>query len=115
MRYHVLVCDYDGTLAHDGRVDDRTLAALEQLLATGRKLVLVTGRELDELLNIFPEIHFFARVVAENGALMYEPGTRAEKLLADAPPPEFAAALRARGVTPVATGRVIVANWRPHE
>src|SRR5262249_21294171 len=80
-----------------------------------RKLILVTGRELPELLAIFPELHFFARVVAENGALLYNPGTKEEKALAKPPPPAFVKALRDRGVTPLATGRVIVATWRPHE
>ncbi len=49
MRYLALACDYDGTLAQHGRVDDATVAGLERVLATGRKLVMVTGRELDEL------------------------------------------------------------------
>jgi HAD superfamily hydrolase (TIGR01484 family) len=115
MRYHVLACDYDRTLAHDGRVDEKTLAALERLLATGRTLVLVTGRELLDLMTIFPEINLFARVVAENGALLYQPADKSEKLLASAPPPEFAETLRKRGVQPFSTGRVIVATWRPHE
>ena len=109
MRYHVLVSDYDGTLAHEGRVDEPTVAALERLLASGRKLILVTGRELPELLYIFPELHFFARVVAENGALLYNPGTKEEKVLSTPPPPGFVEALRSRGVTPLAVGRVIVA------
>ena len=64
-----------------------TVAALERLLATGRKLILVTGRELDELLETLPEIHLFERVVAENGALLYRPATKEEKLLAERPPP----------------------------
>ena len=42
MRYLALACDYDGTLAHHGRVDKPTLESLERLLASGRKLVLVT-------------------------------------------------------------------------
>ena len=46
MRYHVLATDYDGTIARTARVDARTVDALRKLLATGRKLVLVTGREL---------------------------------------------------------------------
>src|ERR1051326_2375303 len=54
MRYHALACDYDGTIAHDGRVDEKTLAALERLLASGRRLILVTGRELPELQAILP-------------------------------------------------------------
>lgn len=115
MRYHALACDYDGTLAHDGRVDAPTLAALERLLATGRKLILVTGRELDELLEIFPEIHLFERVVAENGALLYHPSTREEKLLGDPAGDDFVRALKHRGVGPLSVGRVIVATWHPHE
>src|SRR4051812_17675525 len=111
MRYHALATDYDGTLAHDGHVDRPTLAALEKLLATGRKLVLVTGRELDELLGIFPEIPLFEQVVAENGALLYPPASREEKRLGEPPPPEFVARLRERGVGPISVGRVIVATW----
>ncbi len=115
MRYFALACDYDGTLARDGRVDAPTLAALEKLLATGRKLILVTGRELDELLEIFPEIHLFERVVAENGALLYRPATREEKLLSEPPSEEFVRTLKQRGVGPLSVGRVIVATWHPHE
>ncbi|MCI0455786.1 MAG: HAD family hydrolase [Gemmataceae bacterium] len=115
MRYRALACDYDGTLAHHGRVDGPTLAALERLLATGRKLLLVTGRELGELLEIFPQIQLFEWVVAENGALLYRPATRQEKLLAPRPLGTFIAELHRRGVQPVAVGRVIVATWVPHE
>jgi hydroxymethylpyrimidine pyrophosphatase-like HAD family hydrolase len=115
MRYHVLATDYDGTLAHDGRVDAPTLAALEKLLATGRKLVMVTGRELDDLRAIFPQVNLFEWVVAENGALLYRPAAREEKPLAAPPPPEFIAKLRERGVGPISVGRVIVATWQPHE
>jgi len=49
----------------DGQVDDATVAALERLLASGRKLVLVTGRELPELLTIFPHADLFERIVAD--------------------------------------------------
>ncbi len=49
MRYVALAADYDGTLATHGSVGSGKLSALERLLATGRKLVLVTGRELDDL------------------------------------------------------------------
>src|ERR1035438_3841457 len=73
MRYLALATDYDGTLACDGQVSSATLAALEKLRSTGRKLILVTGRELGELIRIFPAVNLFERVVAENGALLYEP------------------------------------------
>jgi HAD superfamily hydrolase (TIGR01484 family) len=115
MRYHVLATDYDGTLAHDGRVDAATLKALQRVKESGRKLILVTGRELDELLDVFPELDVFHSVVAENGALPYRPDTREERTLAEPPPPEFVERLEARGVGPISTGRVIVATWEPHQ
>src|SRR5262249_29643340 len=37
------------------------------------------------------------------------------KLIAAAPPPEFAARLRQRGVADVSVGHAIVATWQPHE
>lgn len=115
MRFHALAADYDGTLAQHGVVDEPTLAALERLRGTGRKLILVTGRELDELLRIFPQIELFDRVVAENGALLYTPQGGEVKILGEAPPAGFADELRRRGVTDLSLGRVIVATWRPHE
>ncbi len=81
MRYLALASDYDGTLATNGCVHPETVAAIERLRNSKRKLILVTGRELDELLRVFPEIHLCDLVVAENGALLYNPATRKEKLL----------------------------------
>src|SRR5207245_1243031 len=115
MRYVVLACDYDGTLAADGRVEDETLAALERLRVSGRKLILVTGRELDDLLSVFSHTDLFDWVVAENGALLYQPLGRRQKVLGERPPERFIRALRDRGVQPLSTGRVIVATWQPHE
>jgi HAD superfamily hydrolase (TIGR01484 family) len=115
MRYLALCCDYDGTIAHHGRVDEPTLAALKRLRESGRKLLLVTGRELDELQTVFPHLDLFARVVAENGALIYRPETREERLLDEAPPQTFVDELIERGVGPISVGRVIVATWEPHE
>jgi hydroxymethylpyrimidine pyrophosphatase-like HAD family hydrolase len=115
MRYFALATDYDGTLAHDGLVSPETIAALEELRATGRKIILVTGRELDDLLRVFPQIELFDRVVAENGALIYTPATREEHSLGELPPEEFIAELHAQGVAPLSIGRVIVATWHPNE
>jgi HAD superfamily hydrolase (TIGR01484 family) len=115
MRYLALACDYDGTIASAGVVDTETLAALERLRASGRKLLLVTGRELDDLQRVFPHITLFDLVVAENGALLYWPATRAEHVLGERPPEAFITALQQRGVVPLSCGRVIVATWHPHE
>jgi hydroxymethylpyrimidine pyrophosphatase-like HAD family hydrolase len=115
MRYHALATDYDGTLAHNGRVDEPTIAALERLLASGRRLIMVTGRELPELLTVFPRADLFELIVAENGALLYYPATKEEKKLAEPPPEQFVQVLKERGVGPISVGRVIVATWEPHE
>lgn len=115
MRYLTLVCDYDGTLAKEGRVSQDTLAKLEQVKASGRRLLLVTGRELTDLLYVFPQISIFDRVVAENGALMYTPATREEKLLSAPPSQEFVNVLAARQVQPLSVGKVIVATEHPNE
>jgi HAD superfamily hydrolase (TIGR01484 family) len=108
-----LATDYDGTLAHDGVVDPDALAALRQLKDSGRRLVLVTGRELPDLQRAFPELGCCDLIVAENGALLYEPGTGRENVLAPAPPEAFVARLRERGVEPLSIGRSIVASWEP--
>ena len=115
MRYQALATDYDGTLAHNGRVSDDTVKSLEALLATGRRLILVTGRELPQLLDIFLQIELFEWVVAENGGLLYRPSTKEEKVLGEAPPLELLARLAANKVEPVSVGRAIVATWEPHE
>jgi hydroxymethylpyrimidine pyrophosphatase-like HAD family hydrolase len=115
MRYHLLATDYDGTLATDGKVAAETAAALEDVLATGRRLVLVTGRELDDLMSVYPDLSIFERVVAENGALLYRPATRERRRLGEPPPPALLAALRQRGVSPLSAGEVIVATREPHE
>ena len=115
MRYLALACDYDGTIAHDGLVDDATVAELARLRETGRRLILVTGRALDDLRRVFPHLHLFDRVVAENGALLYNPASRAERPLGEPPPDAFVHALRDRNVSPLSVGRVIVATWEPNQ
>ena len=54
MRYHALACDYDGTIATHGSLLDDTRAALEKLRSTGRKVILVTGRRIDDLHTVWP-------------------------------------------------------------
>jgi hydroxymethylpyrimidine pyrophosphatase-like HAD family hydrolase len=115
MRYLALATDYDGTLAQDGRVDSVTIAALERLRSSRRRLILVTGRELHEVLELFPRVKIFDRVVAENGALLFDPATQATRTLADPPAPVFIEELKRRGVDPISVGRVLVATVDRHE
>jgi phosphoglycolate phosphatase (TIGR01487 family) len=114
MYFVALATDYDGTIAEDGVVAEATLEALRELKQSGRKLLLVTGRQLPDLKKVLPEIALFDLVVAENGGLLFDPKTGEETLLAPEPSQVFLDALRAREV-PLSAGRCIVATWEPHQ
>ncbi len=117
LRFKALATDYDGTLADDGKVSRDALDALRRARKAGRKLVLVTGRELEDLMRTFAEVDAFDVIVAENGALLYTPCPfpPRERPLAAAPPSEFSQTLIERGVGPISSGRIIVATWEPHQ
>jgi len=114
VRYHVLATDYDGTLAHHGAVSGETARALERLRASGRRTLLVTGRIVADLARVFDRLDLFDLVVAENGAVLYDPRRNVERPLAAAPPETFTRLLRQRGV-PFDLGKVILATWEPHQ
>jgi HAD superfamily hydrolase (TIGR01484 family) len=115
MRYHVLATDYDGTLAAYQRVTPDTLESLKRLKCSGRKLILVTGRQIPDLINLFPEYALFDSIVAENGAVLYTPATLEEKLLGARPPDSFIDRLRALNVEHLELGRVIIATRQPQQ
>lgn len=110
MKFLCLATDYDGTLAQHGDVEDSTIEALRELKGAGRRLVLVTGRELPDLFKVCHFTGMFDRIVAENGALLYHPADQSSKVLAPEPPEEFVEALRACGVSPLSIGLGIVAT-----
>jgi HAD superfamily hydrolase (TIGR01484 family) len=115
MLYCALATDYDGTLATDGHVDGPTLEALRELKTAGKRLILITGRELPSIREVFQAFPLFDLIVAENGALLFDPATQQERLLAASPPERFIAALRAKKVEPLSVGRSIVATWTPND
>jgi hydroxymethylpyrimidine pyrophosphatase-like HAD family hydrolase len=114
MRFTALATDYDGTLARHGTVSPETLAALRRLRESGRRLFLVTGREIEDLKLIFNQLDVFDQIIAENGAILYDALTQKIKCLHDPPPPQFAEELRKRGV-PISVGHVIVASQEPFD
>ena len=114
MRYLVLVTDYDGTLATSGAVDESTLLAVERLRMSGRRAILLTGRQLDDLATVCPRLSLFDYVVAENGAVLYEPRTRQETLLGTPPSAQFLRRLRELTDNSIGVGKVIVDTRVPH-
>ncbi|HJT20483.1 MAG TPA: HAD hydrolase family protein [Nitrospira sp.] len=115
MRFAAVAVDYDGTLATDGVVQPATLDALERCAASGRKLILVTGRILRDLLAILPAERMWSRIVAENGAVLYRPATRERLVLGDPVPSRLVEALQRKSVRPLQTGESIIETVKPHE
>lgn len=114
MHYRTIATDYDGTLASDGLVDDATWAAIAAFRQRGGKVLLVTGREFQDLRQVCPQLGRFDAVIAENGGVAYWPTT--DTIVSQGRPPsgEFIERLRRAGVDTIHQGRVIVATWQPH-
>jgi hydroxymethylpyrimidine pyrophosphatase-like HAD family hydrolase len=110
-----LACDYDGTLAHEGCVSPSTIGALRRYHALGRRLIMVTGREISDLCGVCSCVELFDRVIAENGAVMHWPASGLTSALARPIADEFVRSLRRQGVAPLGRGRVIIATTRRWE
>ena len=70
MKFRVLALDYDGTIAHQGKLDPAVKAAIIEARARGVVVVVVTGRILSELRKVAGDLSFLDAVVAENGAVL---------------------------------------------
>jgi HAD superfamily hydrolase (TIGR01484 family) len=114
-KYLALATDYDGTIAQHGDVTKSTQAALVRWKEAGRKLILVTGREIPDLQKVCHFTKLFDCIVGENGALLYWPAKGEKKVLVAPPPHEFIECLRAQGVTPLSFGEVIVATQETYK
>ena len=110
MRFRLLACDYDRTIATDGVVQEPVRAALRAVRDSGRLLVLVTGRNLAELLDVFTDLRLFDRLVVENGALMLDPQRNVQRLLCAAVSEPLLEELRRRGVGPLIVGRSVIST-----
>jgi hydroxymethylpyrimidine pyrophosphatase-like HAD family hydrolase len=111
-----LALDYDGTIAHDGKLDPGVRAAIEGARARGIVVILVTGRTLSDLQRVAGDLTFLDAVVAENGGVLTIPALGRTLSLAPPPPASFLAELQRRGI-PAAAGECLVetdAAWAPH-
>ncbi len=114
-KYLALATDYDGTIAQHGDVTQATHDALVRWKEAGRKLIMVTGRELPDLQKVCPFTKLFDCIVAENGALVYWPARSEKRALVGPPPALFIDCLRAQGVSPLSFGEVIVATQETYK
>ncbi len=107
MYCRVLACDFDGTIADDGRISPEVATTLSDARARGLGVILVTGRVLEDLRLAGVDLNAFDAVVAENGAVVSLPGQARTIQLGDSPPERFFGELRARGI-PFHVGAVVV-------
>ena len=105
----LLAADYDGTLAEGGQMKDTTVTALRRAKRHGLGLVLITGREFDDLLATCEHLELFDVVIAEDGAVFHLPSTNEVRLLAEPPAAELVEALHAAGLA-FSRGRVILST-----
>jgi hydroxymethylpyrimidine pyrophosphatase-like HAD family hydrolase len=98
MRLEAFAVDFDGTLTHDGRLGSDVRDAIASVRDLGVKVILVTGRRLDDLVRTAGNVDCFDAVVAENGAVMHFPRRDQTIALAPPPAPAFLDELRRRGI-----------------
>jgi hydroxymethylpyrimidine pyrophosphatase-like HAD family hydrolase len=112
--FRALACDYDGTLATADRIGPAALEALTRAREAGLKLILVTGRAFFELTRVCERLDLFDAVVAENGGVIYYPGSGAIRDQGPPPPMRLLAELDRRGIW-YQLGRVVVGAARCDE
>jgi hypothetical protein len=112
--FKALACDFDGTLAFEDRIDPGVKVALQQARSAGVRLILVTGRTFFELTRVCDCLELFDAVVAENGAVIYYPGSAMIRDLGPAVPSRLLAEFDRRGLY-YQVGRVIVGVARADE
>lgn len=106
-QWSVLASDVDGTLATAGRIPPEAFEALAGFREQGGTVVLITGRRLPELREVFPGLVEAADlVVAENGALLHADGE--DRLLGARLPDGLVEALAQAGCRDLDPGEAIV-------
>ena len=114
MKFKVLACDFDGTLASEGQIEPSALEAIEKARQAGLRVILVTGRTFFELTRVCERLDLFDAVVAENGAVLYFPRNAMIRDQGPAPPTRLLNELDQRGIS-CQVGRAIVGTSRADE
>jgi hydroxymethylpyrimidine pyrophosphatase-like HAD family hydrolase len=115
MRFRVLACDYDRTIAQHGLVSPAALASLVRVRESGRRLILATGRTRGQLEPVMGAVAaLFDRLVLENGAVLLDPATGRHRLLCEPIPARFVEELRRREAGPLVVGRGMVSTGLAH-
>jgi hydroxymethylpyrimidine pyrophosphatase-like HAD family hydrolase len=110
MKFSVLVLDYDGTIAENGRVIPSVRVAIAEARVRGITVILATGRILGDLRREVGDLRFVDAIVAENGAVLAFPESGRSAVLGHSPPSLFLEELKRRGIQAVAGECVVEAD-----
>jgi hydroxymethylpyrimidine pyrophosphatase-like HAD family hydrolase len=99
VKLSVIALDYDGTIATRDQLDASVRDAIAAARTQGIRVLLVTGRVLDDLRRVAGDLHFVDGVVAENGAVVHLPESGHTSVLAPRMPQAFVDELSRRGVS----------------
>ncbi|MDH4316223.1 MAG: HAD hydrolase family protein [Gammaproteobacteria bacterium] len=107
--FRAIAVDFDGTLtAESDMASESALLAIAEVRRRGLQALLVTGRILTELRQVFPSVdQWFDGIVAENGAVFCADGN--ETLLSSPVEPELDRAL-VEAAVPFRRGRILLAS-----
>lgn len=109
----MIASDFDDTLAREGKIDPVALERIRDVRRNGLAVVIVTGRRMSELLEVFDEIHEVDFVVSENGGYAFVPGTDEGWPLTHEVDESLVAELERGGVTPLQIGETIIGTLAP--
>ena len=111
--FKAVAIDFDGTLAEGSPPSPSVLAAVRSARDLGLRLLLVTGRTLTDLWQVYPNVdEHFDLTVAENGAILR--AAEGHRRLARPVDPELVKSLQGRGIS-VQLGEVILACDAVHD
>jgi phosphoglycolate phosphatase (TIGR01487 family) len=110
-KIEAIVCDYDRTLTDESLVlSENAVASLKSAKDEGIKVFIASGRRLPFLVDVTAGRGFVDAIIAENGAVIYDPADGAKILLGEGLE-ELKSAFA--GVDFVEVEEVIVATTRP--
>jgi hydroxymethylpyrimidine pyrophosphatase-like HAD family hydrolase len=99
--------DYDGTIAQNGVLDETVRAAIGEAHSYGVRVLIVTGRILQDFRRVAGDLPGVDAVVAENGAILAVPPGGEPTVLAPPVPQTLVQAL-SRAAIPFQTGTCLV-------
>jgi len=114
MHISVIATDFDGTVAEGDRLAPEAGRALRRWREAGRIAVLVSGRPFEFLRDLQEREQAFDLIVAENGAVLYNPYSDEMRLPFGQVPDELVSTLAQLGI-PLWHGIAIAGTMLPYD